>query len=181
VRLTDIDGVTYDSTSSEERLILGDTSGGTFGNAFDVTIDCINIDYTGVWIPVGTDADADGMSDLWENSHFGDLTSGVAGDDDDGDDKTNAEEYQADTDPNNATSRLRIQSIIEASPDNFDITVPDTSTSRQYTLHESGDLGITDSWEAVSGQGPVIGTGGSLVFTPTSSTRNFYRVEVSVP
>jgi len=181
VRLSPLAGSPYDSTSNENRLILGDTTGDTFGNGFDVTIDYIRIDHGNAYLPPGSDADADGMSDLWENTHFGDLTSGVAGDDDDGDGKTNAEEYQADTNPNNSSSLFKIDSIEEASPGNFDITVPNSSTSRIYTLYASVDLGITDVWSPVAGQGPLTGTGGSLVFTPSATTVKFYRVEVNLP
>lgn len=122
-----------------------------------------------------------GLPDAWEYSHFSHPTNGAPTGDDDGDGKTNAEEYQADTDPNSATSRLRIDSIIETSPGNFAITVPDTSPDRQYTLYESNDLGIADNWDPVPDQGPVSGNGGNLVFTPSSNTRKFYRVAVELP
>ncbi|BDS08546.1 hypothetical protein NT6N_35860 [Oceaniferula spumae] len=180
-RLTPIAGVDYDQAASEGRFILGDTTGGSFGDAFDVTIDCINIDYSGVWIPVGTDTDGDGLPDTWENTYFNSPTAGNASNDDDHDGKTNVEEYHADTDPNSATSRLQIESISETSQDNFDITVPNTSTQRNYTLYASDDLGITDPWTAVAGQGPVAGNGSSLIFTPSHTARQFYRVEVSLP
>lgn len=62
VRLTPLAGAGYDSALADGRLLLGDTTTGSFGDAFDVTIDCINIDYTGTWIPVGTDTDADGVA-----------------------------------------------------------------------------------------------------------------------
>ena len=45
------------------------------------------------------DTDADGLSDSWEFANFGDLTLD-AGDDPDGDQLTNLEEYQLGLDPN---------------------------------------------------------------------------------
>ncbi|MCP5538483.1 MAG: hypothetical protein H7A51_19915 [Akkermansiaceae bacterium] len=180
VRLTPLAGVGYDSSGADERMILGDYTGGTFGNSFDVTFDYIRWDSKNAYLPPASDTDADGMPDIWEYIHFNDFISGVAGEDDDKDGKTNSEEYQADTDPNNSSSHLRIKSIEATSPDNYDITVPDTSPNRQYTLYESDDLGITDAWAPVSGQDPVIGNGGNLVFTPSDTDDiKFYRVKAS--
>ena len=181
VRLSPLAGTGYDSTSNEERLILGDTTGGTFGNGFDATIDYIRWDTGNAYLPVGADADSDGMSDLWENTHFGDLINGVATDDEDNDGQSNLDEYNADTHPFDESSRLRVESIAETTTDNWSISVPDTSPNRNYTLFESDDLGISDTWTAVSGQGPVTGNNGSLVFTDTSSAQKFYRVEVTIP
>ena len=76
---------------------------------------------------------------------------------------------------------MKVESIAETTTDNWSISVPDTSPNRNYTLFESDDLGISDTWTAVSGQGPVTGNNGSLVFTDTSSAQKFYRVEVTIP
>ncbi|NWK54757.1 hypothetical protein HW115_03995 [Verrucomicrobiaceae bacterium N1E253] len=179
-RLTQIEGVPYDQSSSEQRLILGDTTGGSFGNAFDVTIDYINIDYNGVWIPVGTDTDGDGMSDLWEDTHFGNPTIAAPDKDEDNDGKSNLEEYQADTDPFDPDSVMKISAIEETDTENeFDITVVNTSSRRNYTLYASSDLGITDPWSPIVG--PTAGADGSLVFTDSPTSSRFYRVLVNTP
>ena len=52
-RLTPDDGVPYDSGSDDGRMILGDYTGGTFGNGFDVVIDYVRCDPWGVFAPVG--------------------------------------------------------------------------------------------------------------------------------
>ena len=52
------------------------------------------------------DSDGDGLPDLWELEYFGDLSYG-ADDDPDLDDFTNLEEYEAGTDPTDATSKPR--------------------------------------------------------------------------
>ncbi len=52
------------------------------------------------------DSDGDGLPDLWELEYFGDLRYG-ADDDPDIDDFTNLEEYEAVTDPTDATSKPR--------------------------------------------------------------------------
>jgi hypothetical protein len=47
---------------------------------------------------IPTDIDGDGLPDIWEQNHFGNLNQG-AGDDYDGDDFSNLEEYQAGSNP----------------------------------------------------------------------------------
>lgn len=58
-----------------------------------------------VTAPVVTDNDTDndGLLDEWENTYFGNLDQGP-GDDPDGDGYTNLQEYQENTNPNNAAS-----------------------------------------------------------------------------
>ncbi len=181
VRLTALGGANYDSSGADERMILGDFTNGIFGNEFNVTFDYIRWDGKNAYLPPTSDTDTDGMPDIWENTYHGDFISGVAADDADGDGKTNAEEYQADTDPNNSNSRLEIDSIEKVSPENLNIIVTSTSINRLYTLYKSDDLGVTDAWVAVSGQGPFYGTGGPLTFTPSFDLARFYRVHVSMP
>ncbi len=182
-RLTPVDGANYDSGIDSNQLILGDYTGGTFGNGFDATIDYVRVDTGNVYLPPGADADGDGMSDLFEDTYFGGLTNGVAAGDNDRDDATNLDEYIADTSPIDGDSRLRISTFAEAVPDTWSITVPDTSPRRNYALYASGDIGLSDPWTAVPGQGPIIGTDGDLVFTDTvvAVTSKFYRVEVAIP
>lgn len=50
-----------------------------------------------------TDSDADGLPDEWEDEHFGNLDQ-LGSDDPDGDGFTNAEEYEAGSDPNDPAS-----------------------------------------------------------------------------
>ena len=99
VRITPADGVTYDATASDNRLILGDFTSGTFGNGFDATIDYIRYDTTGAWIPADADSDGDGLTDAWEYRWFGSFTSAVAGNDDDGDGLTNLQEQSIGSNP----------------------------------------------------------------------------------
>ena len=54
------------------------------------------------------DTDSDGMADAWEIKKFGNLTTAGIGTDKDKDGQSDAAEYAADTDPNNATDYLRI-------------------------------------------------------------------------
>jgi len=182
-RLTPVVGASYDLAGTDDRLIFGDYTSGTFGNGCNVDIDYICYDQTGDYLPPGADADGDGMPDSWEYLHFGDITATLPGDNDDGDNPTNLEEYIADTSPIDGNSYFKISTFTETIPDIWSITVPDTSFHRNYTLSASGDIGLNDPWISVPGQGPVLGTGSDLIFTDTavSVSSKFYRVEVAIP
>jgi len=181
VRLTPIAGVAYDAAAADSRLIMGDFTSGTFGNNFDVTIDYVRYDQTATYLPPGADADQDGLPDSWEYLHYGDVTSAVASDDDDGDGKTNLEEYTANTDPKNATSVLKVDSFTLPAAKVVHVRLDHTSPQRNYTLQKSADLGIIDPWAGIAG--PTIGTGASLTFEDPDAgdARAFYRVLVSFP
>ncbi len=177
-RLTPVAGAPYDSSGADERMILGDYTGGTFGNSFDVIIDAVRFDFGNAYLPPGADADGDGMSDLWEDERFGDIVGGDAGVDDDGDGSLNGEEYEADTDPLDATSRF--SATIDAAGI---VSVPGSSVRRVYTLWHSIDLGVADPWEevvdaiALAGNGGELELGGGL----QAESAGFYRVEVGLP
>lgn len=189
VRLTPIAGVAYDG-GTDGRLIMGDFTSQAFGNNFDVTVDYVRYDPTAAYLPTGADADADGLPDSWEYAHFqagttypqlvAAITAAVAGGDDDGDGKTNLEEYTSNTHPKNANSRLTISSSMFAPGGAFEILLPATSPQRNYTLYKSTDLGLTDPWSGIDG--PVIGTDGNLVLQdPTPGISGFYKVGVTLP
>jgi len=55
------------------------------------------------------DTDGDGLTDAWELTHFGDLTTADADSDQDGDGFTDAREYAANTDPVDASSYLKLE------------------------------------------------------------------------
>ncbi len=182
-RLTPVAGASYDLAGTDKRLLIGDYTSGVFGNNFNIDIDYVCYDQTGAFLPTGADADSDGMPDFWEYLYYNDVVGAVPGEDTDNDGLSNADEYNVDTNPTDAQSLLRTPLIVETStPNNFIITLPDTSPQRNYTLYKSDDLGVTDPWAAVPGQGPIIGTDGDLIFTHSSGeVKKFYRVKVSIP
>jgi sialidase-1 len=50
-------GAPYDQAGADSRMLLGDYTSGGFGNNFDVEIDYVAFDQTGVYLPVGDPAD----------------------------------------------------------------------------------------------------------------------------
>ena len=98
VRLTPLDGVSYDQTGTDSRLILGDYTIGTFGNYFDVTLDHVRFT-VGAFLPPGVDTDGNGLPDAWEYRYFGSLVGADPQGDPDEDGDTNLQEFQNSTDP----------------------------------------------------------------------------------
>lgn len=93
--------------------------------------------------------------------------------DPDGDGRGNLGEFQGDTDPLSGSSFLR------ATAGTGSVTIPDSSTARNYTLLRSPDL--DEPWTPVLG--PVPGNGGNLILAnpEPAGTRCFYRVSAALP
>jgi hypothetical protein len=98
VRLTPLEGAVYDQTGTDNRLILGDYTSGTFGNNFDVTIDHVRFT-AGAFLPPGLDTDSNELTDAWEYQYFGVLTGTDPSGDPDEDGHTNLQEFQNGTNP----------------------------------------------------------------------------------
>ena len=126
------------------------------------------------------DSDQDGMPDSWEYLYFGDVVAAAPDGDEDGDGRSNLDEFTADTDPTNHGSMLELERIDRGSGGEMMIYVPDSSPQRLYTLLESTDLGGADPWEAA---GPtIIGNDSTLVFPHSGGgVRRFYRVQARIP
>jgi hypothetical protein len=180
VRLTDLGGASYDGAGADSRVVLGDRTGGAFGNNYIVNIASICYDQNGGFFPLGSDLDGDGMSDAFEYEYFGSLTEAFPGDDFDKDGRTNYEEYVANTDPLDRQSILSIDRIEEIGG-KVRVILDETSSGRNYRLYQSDDLGISDPWGLVAG--PLPGNGGSLSLddTKTTNERGFFRVGVELP
>jgi hypothetical protein len=172
-------------------MILGDFTSGNFGDYFDVIIDYIRFDQTGMFLPTSADTDSDGIPDAWEYRYFNAggsyaqmiaaLTNAVAGSDDDHDGLTNSQEYLANTDPLNKASVLLINTIQTPGGTPSEISMLMTSPQRNYTLLRATTLDTTNPWTPVDG--PTIGTDGLLTLHDATATniQAYYKVTVSVP
>jgi uncharacterized protein len=78
------------------------------------------------------DLDSDGLADVWEGDYFGGLQRNGAADFD-GDGFSDANEFQAGTNPTNAASLLRIETISVSAPNQVAITWQSVS-NRTYDL-----------------------------------------------
>ncbi|MBN1674187.1 MAG: lamin tail domain-containing protein [Kiritimatiellae bacterium] len=132
------------------------------------------------------DGDTDGMSDAWEQSHFGGTAAnqGGADDDRDGDGMSNWEEYVAGTDPNAGDEYLNVTiAILNGAPAVSFATRAATGTAyegltRHYALERR--LGITGTWCPVDGYVDILGAGQTVTCAdlPNSTEPLHCRVRV---
>ena len=122
----------------------------------------------------GTDADEDGVPDVWEAAYG--LTNVSADSDADGDGFPDRGEYWAGTDPTNRLSLLRIVEMIKSPAAGCRVRWP-AAEGRTYRVFWTDDLG---SWPA--GQSVWVGT--TNAWNDTSEPKpavRFYRVGVEIP
>jgi Tol biopolymer transport system component len=145
-------GVGNLSISANGRVIAFDTlSANLVPNDLNLSSDVFVVRLATV------DSDSDGLEDGWEQIFFEGLD--ISGDtDSDGDGISNLAEFQAGTDPENASSNLSLQ--MESSSEVFSITVP-ASPGVSYQLEYCTDLS-TGAWHPFTL--PVIALHNSITF-----------------
>jgi hypothetical protein len=99
-------GVTWPSDGEPTLVITNVQAGGSF--RVSVTNLAGSANSSAATLTVLPDSDGDGLPDSWETTYFGTSTGASAPVDSDADGMTNLEEFQAGTDPTNASSLLRI-------------------------------------------------------------------------
>ena len=175
-------GALYDGPKVD--LFTGKLSGLLWG----ANVGWINLSNAFAFVQTGTlvagaDSDGDGIPDAWELVHFGNLTTATATSDFDCDGFTDRQEYQADTDPRDAASLLRITSYAAAlGGSSADITWTSRPT-RQYRVLMRTDLNPGSPWSDI-GLGFVLPDGGATTarhFTDSPSPQRFYRIEAAIP
>jgi hypothetical protein len=126
------------------------------------------------------DSNNDGIPDGWAHRYGLNPTDPtVAADNPDDDPHTTLEEWIADTDPTNALSYFKIETISNLPP----IVVSFLSSSnRLYSLFSSTNLSDASGFSSVPNRADVPGTGGMQTLTDTNSApTSFYRVNVKLP
>jgi len=171
----------WTTTSSDKRPRVNLLTGDFLGYAYSANTGWINLEthlLTTVSM-VSEDADADGLSDTWEWSYFGGLTTADASSDSDGDGATDLQEYAAGTNPSDASDYLKLISQVYNNG-LTEVTLDFTTTSaRLYRIEYSADLGNLDPWHN-SSLGTFAPDSGShttkmVSFTGSSEQKYFFR------
>ena len=133
------------------------------------------------------DSDRDGMADAWEVQKFGNLPTAGVGTDRDKDGQSDAAEYAADTNPNDAGEYLRITVVVrDVAASQIYIQVATTRPTRRYRIQTSTTLNAgPGTWVAVGGDflasDGVLYTTRALPFPVPAGPRQFYRVVAEKP
>lgn len=148
--------------------------------------------------PLSTDEDADGLPDVWEHWHFGDLDSTSATNDYDGDGVADGDEYAAGTQPTNDLSYLAIVGAQRTEDDAVALDVPVVS-GRRYTVQFADAAGDDAQFGAFANEAEGVGRhtagapGSNGVFRfidnftatnsggPDATGRRIYRVRAEGP
>jgi len=132
-------------------------------------------------IAPGADTDGDGIADTWERQKFSNLTTATATSDFDGDGFSDKNEYLADTNPNDANSKLVITAFSTPSGGTSPSVTWNSGLTRQYRIEKSLSL-TAPSW-LDSGLGLISPTGAITTrnFADTNAPMRFYRVQAVKP
>ena len=126
----------------------------------------------------GTDSDADGMPDLWENQHGLNAFASDGGEDSDRDGRTNLEEYLAGTDPRDRSSVFRVSATLDGAGVHLRFSA---TAGRSYAV-EAQDLGSSEGWKPLAQIPAEIGNHpADVLVSPGSSPGGiFYRIKINV-
>ena len=130
----------------------------------------------------GPDSDGDGIPDMWE-LQFGNLGLLTGVGDNDGDGVTNAEEFEADTNPLDPASRLRVTAISKAMPASPVTIAWSSAPTRLYRIRANADVAAPLPW-ADAGLGIIPPDAGSFTVRTLAAGLNpylFYVVEPIKP
>lgn len=126
--------------------------------------------------------DVNGLPIAWEKEFFG-TTNINANADPDGDGISNAQEYQAGTNPTDPNSRLRVTAISGNTMGSTATLTWTSVPSRLYQVEERLDL-TTGAWATNLTLGvvsPDVGPTTTRTLTESSVTKRFFRVQVIKP
>ena len=118
-----------------------------------------------------TDTDGDGLPDAWETNYFGHATAADRLADPDGDGSLNWQEYIAGTDPTNALSYLRIDSITAGPRATLSFMA---AAARTYAVQFADTLG--GPWRILDNVSARTTNRVATVVDPNYLTNRFYRL-----
>jgi hypothetical protein len=130
----------------------------------------------------GADTDGDGIADAWEQLKFGNLTTADSSSDQDLDGASDLNEYLADTNPNDATSNLRITDYSTAFGGTANALTWTSELTRHYYILETPSLDQPATW--IDSGLSLIGPDGALTtrnFISTETPMRFFRVQAVLP
>jgi hypothetical protein len=192
-----VDGVgtgSYDLTASE-KSDLNATNYNAFGlwspslfsgDSWQITLDDLTyrVSYTEDTGPEPpADTDGDGIPDDWETLYFGCNTCAVWNVDSDaggGDGADNLAEYVADTDPTNANSVLRINSVALDGSDAVIAWQGGTAAVQYVEILADGDP-AGDSWATIFTNDPVTQVNETWTNSSVTATSRWYRIRAQRP
>jgi len=122
----------------------------------------------------GPDSDGDGIPDMWELQFAANLGVLNGTGDPDGDGLTNAEEFEADTNPLNAASVLRVTSTVKPTPASATSLTWSSSPTRQYRIHATPNLNLPIVWSEV-GLGLIPPGAGATTTRSVAASPDPYR------
>ncbi len=118
-----------------------------------------------------TDTDGDGLPDAWETNYFGHATAADRLADPDGDGSLNWQEYISGTDPTNALSYLRIDSITAGPRATLSFIAV---AARTYAVQSADTLG--GPWRTLDSVNARTTNRIATVVDPNYLTNRFYRL-----
>jgi hypothetical protein len=131
----------------------------------------------------GPDLDGDGIPDMWELQFAANLGLLNGAGDNDGDGFTNLEEFDADTNPLDPNSLLRVTSTVKPTSVSPTTLTWTSSPTRQYRIRSSPDVVAPFPWPDI-GLGlipPDAGATTTQVLAPTADPYRFFIIEAIKP
>ncbi len=131
-------------------------------------------------IQKGVDSNHDGISDAWELQNFGAIAIDVNADPDH-DGMSNLQEYQAGTDPNNASSNLKITAETFTHGGTNAMLTWSSVTTRYYHILKTPNLSPSVWTDSSLGLIAPAGLSTTVFFSDTTAPIRFYHVQAVRP
>lgn len=127
----------------------------------------------------GTDTDADGISDNWEQQKFGNLTAANASTDTDGDGKSDKDEYLADTNPLDAGDHFQVLAISGGAAGTTNGLTWTSRDTRQYRVLQATNnvAGVYTTNTVLGLVLPDAGASTTRSVTNTAANDRYFKVQ----